>query len=861
MVKKQKKKTSLEAADTDNLQEFKNSLSSILKEALTSWVTVEDGYKNILSWVGLSRDDVAVAVHSKEKDAKNETSPLGFYKTMLHRIAQMLKNNTQFNKKQIIEKCLECHDYIQSIIKDFVDANETFSNNGIRKPTQTSEVCSEDPATSNKKKRKSELVPGKSSKKKSKSEDGEASKSNQNPIPEEQEIQFMESISDEEEKQFMDSLPDEIKVDFRELGFSKWGKDWLPVLILSPYDVDVNLRDQWKKKYEKFKKKKGPFEHIFFWYGAKNASEYFGFARKSELKLYAEAKKQDLHMTPKRLEAKEANNKKLSAPEKNIIDGFREIGQAVALSKVERWQRSDADQAAAESNDEEMTQDETEESNEDIEVSQPTLKTQTRERKKKLPLNTKDEMRGGETQELSEKIDVSQQIHKKMKSRSKKKQEISEEIASSSGSTTSVDEEFEVEPSEKEYPEQKRSQGRKAPKKEKGPLSSKESTSKSKIEEVPPSEDYAVLEKKEFLLNEKNILPIMRKLELSVSKKNSVEAYAKMQDLKKILHTITPSFIEIHPIGKLLKNTRQAFENQQNIVDTARAISGSMKEIYNEKIKNRQDGIQEVKETKQIYNSGREEVKSEAGDTEYIPETSKELLLTSPTTEPMDLQTLLPATDIIPRKGGSSKTETQSSVVPQQVADTKAPVLTKPKKPKFSLGAMIDGSKQALASSIAKECVSYLAVPNVLATYKKGPPGWLTDALPDNITDPTIGDEVRSLGKEFIEAIDADWPDDVLEQINIASFVYHIEKAIFEWSQEDLTAKPRTSTRAPIKPLLKYPENYWVKVRDVVAGLSGDRLFNKPKLVEWMLRGDYETPMDLIKLPGITFYQSMKNLL
>ena len=52
-----------------------------------------------------------------------------------------------------------------------------------------------------------------------------------------------------------------------------------------------------------------------------------------------------------------------------------------------------------------------------------------------------------------------------------------------------------------------------------------------------------------------------------------------------------------------------------------------------------------------------------------------------------------------------------------------------------------------------------------------------------------------------------------------------------------------------------------MKLRDIVCGLSGDRQFNKPKLLLCMLTGEYESAMDLVKLPGLTFYQSMKNIL
>jgi hypothetical protein len=49
-------------------------------------------------------------------------------------------------------------------------------------------------------------------------------------------------------------------------------------------------------------------------------------------------------------------------------------------------------------------------------------------------------------------------------------------------------------------------------------------------------------------------------------------------------HTVVPLFIESHLIGKLLKNSRQAFDNQEKTVKTARATSLSMTEFYNGKI-------------------------------------------------------------------------------------------------------------------------------------------------------------------------------------------------------------------------------------------------------------------------------------
>ena len=41
-------------------------------------------------------------------------------------------------------------------------------------------------------------------------------------------------------------IPKSIRKRFRQGGFSKWGKDWLPVIELGPFDVEPGpVRDMW----------------------------------------------------------------------------------------------------------------------------------------------------------------------------------------------------------------------------------------------------------------------------------------------------------------------------------------------------------------------------------------------------------------------------------------------------------------------------------------------------------------------------------------------------------------------------------------------------------------------------------------
>ena len=47
-------------------------------------------------------------------------------------------------------------------------------------------------------------------------------------------------------------IPEDVKSRFREGGFSKWGRDWLPVLVLGPFDVPPGkVRDMWLNMFEK----------------------------------------------------------------------------------------------------------------------------------------------------------------------------------------------------------------------------------------------------------------------------------------------------------------------------------------------------------------------------------------------------------------------------------------------------------------------------------------------------------------------------------------------------------------------------------------------------------------------------------
>jgi len=317
-----------------------------------------------------------------------------------------------------------------------------------------------------------------------------------------------------------------------------------------------------------------------------------------------------------------------------------------------------------------------------------------------------------------------------------------------------------------------------------------------------------VKEQAEFYLNEMNILPTMHTLRDAVSQKEKEGIISLLNEIESAVPGIAPSFIELYDIGMFLKRTKQSFDDAE-LIAKVKAITVAMKKLYLDKKSRR----------------------------------------------PEDFKLTWKACNTILKQD-----EINSSGVPSKVVASPEPP-PKSRKNTFSVRAMIDRSIRNASSSVEahapKEQITTLVVPPSLVS-KRELPKWLTEVLPESVLDPTADDNERAIGKDFIDCIDADWPEEVLQQINFDSFVHHIEQAAYDWSQEDEAPKSRRRNAR----VLKYPENYFMKIRDIVSGLSVGNHFDSkhyPKLLDELFKGKYETPMDLVKLPGLIFYESMKH--
>ena len=136
------------------------------------------------------------------------------------------------------------------------------------------------------------------------------------------------------------NLRSQVKKMFRKICFVKWGKQgsMLPVLVLSPFDVDHNLREKWIKNYGKYLSRQGKsmMKHLILWYGCENPKQLYGWA--SNLMSYEDAEQKGFTMCPE-IETKSSDGQVLSQVETQTLKRLWEARAAKKLRYHERFTR------------------------------------------------------------------------------------------------------------------------------------------------------------------------------------------------------------------------------------------------------------------------------------------------------------------------------------------------------------------------------------------------------------------------------------------------------------------------------------------------------------------------------------------
>jgi hypothetical protein len=113
----------------------------------------------------------------------------------------------------------------------------------------------------------------------------------------------------------VDQLPEVFKNRFGEIGFVKWGKAgkkssedkrYLPVLIVNPFDVPLDVRQQWIDKFHlsKCKGKLANMVNVVFWYGSTSLENAFSFVVTKNIINFEKGSSRDrnYHVLPARIE-------------------------------------------------------------------------------------------------------------------------------------------------------------------------------------------------------------------------------------------------------------------------------------------------------------------------------------------------------------------------------------------------------------------------------------------------------------------------------------------------------------------------------------------------------------------------------
>ncbi|KAL7566711.1 hypothetical protein ACA910_017767 [Epithemia clementina (nom. ined.)] len=198
-------------------------------------------------------------------------------------------------------------------------------------------------------------------------------------------IQDAKDEFEDEKATILATVPSTIQAMFRQIGFAKWNKNFLPALILSPYDVPPGpARSIWMDMYRKMQENSRPLDkmsYLVFWYGEEKPSDYYSlipnsnftpyekattkmlqYARKAELR--AEQKKPLSHDDKQRLRGMQQLKEDLEKKPEDRRRGdvvFQEGYELLTMDDVNDLKRNDEELSLSDDDDDEEEDDEEEE--------------------------------------------------------------------------------------------------------------------------------------------------------------------------------------------------------------------------------------------------------------------------------------------------------------------------------------------------------------------------------------------------------------------------------------------------------------------------------------------------------------------
>jgi hypothetical protein len=181
-----------------------------------------------------------------------------FFRYVTKSMAQSLTpKKIKKTEKQVSELLQSNRDTWMKEIRNLVQGTSVDdANSETEKPTQSldMEETTETPKRSKKRKSEGESLKKNPKQKKPRRDSSTKKKSHKKLIRAELDIDRAATKKkfEEEKARILEEVPDENKSKWGQVGFAKWGKEWLPCLIVGPYDVGPTstMRVQWMHMFE-----------------------------------------------------------------------------------------------------------------------------------------------------------------------------------------------------------------------------------------------------------------------------------------------------------------------------------------------------------------------------------------------------------------------------------------------------------------------------------------------------------------------------------------------------------------------------------------------------------------------------------
>lgn len=150
---------------------------------------------------------------------------------------------------------------------------------------------------------------------------------------------------EQERDEILASIPEDYKKMFGQIGFTKWSKNLIPVVILNPYRLpggqEGTVRHRWLAMYEKLRAQDrlDSLSYVVFFYGADDPAQYYGFVHKKKFTSYEREKSKgskSVHELPEKIQKKIDSGATLTKNEKNKQRSYEEMEEDLLIPPEDR---------------------------------------------------------------------------------------------------------------------------------------------------------------------------------------------------------------------------------------------------------------------------------------------------------------------------------------------------------------------------------------------------------------------------------------------------------------------------------------------------------------------------------------------